>query len=278
MDALFMEAVRALVPAYGEREARAVAMLLLEDGFGVRRNDVYAGLVRPFSAEERGRLAAMLRRLSAGEPVQYVLGRCDFCGRTFGVRPGVLIPRPETEELVRWVAEAEAGRPLRLLDAGTGSGCIAVTLALSLPGSRVEAWDVSEEALAVARGNARSLGAAVRFVRRDLLAPPPGDAAFDVIVSNPPYVTERERAEMEPRVLCHEPATALFVPDDDPLRFYRALAALGRAALPAGGRMYLEINRAYGPDVCDLLRASGYAGAELRRDFCGNDRMVRAVR
>lgn len=278
MDRLYRQIVDALPSEYDAREARAVALLVLEEAFGIGRTELYAGTARALTAAEHVRLDALVARLAAGEPVQYVLGTCRFCGLRLRVTPDVLIPRPETEEIVDRVLRAEAGRPLRVLDAGTGSGCIAVALARGLAGASVEAWDLSEAALAVARANADACGARVRFCRRDLLAPPPTGCSFDVVVSNPPYVCRRERAAMDGRVLRYEPASALFVPDDDPLLFYRALSALGRAVLPPGGRMYLETNRAYGRDVCDLLLADGYADARVSRDSYGNDRLVTAVR
>lgn len=278
MDRLYRQIVGALPPEYDAREARAVALLVLEEAFGIGRTELYAGTARALTEAEAARLDAIEARLAAGEPVQYVLGECSFCGLRLRVTPDVLIPRPETEEIVDRVLSAEAGHPLRVLDAGTGSGCIAVALALGMPGASVEAWDLSEAALAVARANAEACGARVRFARRDLLAPPPAGCSFDVVVSNPPYICLRERAEMDGRVLRYEPASALFVPDDDPLLFYRALSALGRAVLPAGGRMYLETNRAYARDVCALMLADGYASARVSRDSYGNDRLVTAVR
>ncbi len=262
---------------YGEGEARAIVRLVLDDAFGVRPVDVYADKVRHFSEDERSRLDRMLRRLEGGEPVQYVLGHACFAGRRYEVTPDVLIPRPETEELAAWV-EADGIQPGgRLLDAGTGSGCLAVTLALDLPGTTVEAWDVSPGALDVARRNARRLGANVVFTLCDLLAQPPTAGPFDVIVSNPPYVCRAEAAGMEAHVLDHEPALALFVPDDDPLLFYRALARLGRRRLQPGGRVYVELNQAFGPATADLFRATGYEQVELRRDQFGRDRMLKAV-
>lgn len=276
MHPLFIRLRRSLAAVHGTREAHAAALQVLEDGFGVPPIDVYADKVRQFSAEETRRLAAMSRRLADGEPLQYVLGKARFAGRSFRVGPGVLIPRPETEELAEWAATEWEGRPARVLDAGTGSGCIAVTLALRLPEAEVEAWDVSEEALAFARRNAADCGASVRFERRDLLDPPPGDRRFEVIVSNPPYVRERERVGMSPTVWKHEPPQALFVPDDDPLLFYRALARLAHACLAPGGRIYLETNEAYGAATASLLRQAGFAHVRLRQDAFGKDRMAGA--
>lgn len=268
---------RRLVPRYDEREARAIVRVVLDDAFGLRPVDVYAGKVREFSADERQRLARILERLEAGEPVQYALGTARFAGRAFEVTPAVLIPRPETEELVAWVAADGLVPGSRLLDGGTGSGCIAITLALDVPGTEVVAWDVSPEALAVARRNAARLGAAVNFVQADLLSPPVVTRGFDVVVSNPPYVREAERDAMAAHVVDREPALALFVPDDDALRFYHALARLGRQCLRPQGRVYVELNEALGEETADVFRRAGYTAVELRRDQFGRSRMLRAV-
>lgn len=263
---------------YPPGELQALLHLLLEKRFGVTRLDVCLGKYRTLSVEEREEWQKITERLQSEEPVQYILGEADFCGLTLRVTPDTLIPRPETAELVRWVADdARRDGVASLLDVGTGSGCIALSLASLLPGIGVEGWDVSEGALRVARDNGRRLGLAVRFLRQDILAPVLPDVRFDVVVSNPPYVTEAERAGMERNVLCWEPASALFVPDDDPLRFYRAIARFATRALPSGGKLYFEINRAYGSATVRLLEDMGYARVELRRDLSGNDRMIKAI-
>ncbi len=281
----------ALAPLYGAGEARAVAFLLLEEGFGVRRTDVYAGKVIDFSDAAAARLRDMSARLAGGEPVQYVLGHAVFRSLRFKVTPAVLIPRPETEELVEWALAEARGMAdggvcaPRVLDAGTGSGCIAVSLKAALPAARVEAWDISAAALAVARENAARHAAAVRFVQRDMLRPWDAEGAeagdgqrrFDLIVSNPPYICERERAEMESLVTDNEPSAALFVPDADPLLFYRALAAGAALTLRPGGRLLVEANRAYARAAAELFRACGFEGVEVRRDAYGNERMVCAT-
>ena len=276
MDNKFLQMRQALSAVYDAREAHALALLVLEEVFGVSAVDVYADKVRNFSEEEHGRLENILRRLCNSEPVQYVLGYADFCGLRLAVSPATLIPRPETEELVDWVAAESAEKPCRLLDVGTGSGCIAIALAHRLPQAAVEAWDVSEEALAVARKNAESQDVDVVFTCYDLLAEPQTQGAFDVIVSNPPYICESEQADMEAHVLRHEPHLALFVPNDDPLRFYRALALLGKRSLIEGGSIFMEINQAYGAETAALFEAMGYR-TELRRDFFQKDRMLRAT-
>lgn len=240
--------------------------------------DYYVGKDMILSAKEEEELESILLRLLRFEPIQYVQGKAHFLGRTFKVAPGVLIPRPETEELVEAVLrDVPAGA--RILDIGTGSGCIAVTLSKELPQAEVTAWDVSEKAILLAQENNALLGAKVSFERCDVLqVVPRKSACFDVIVSNPPYVLDKERADMEPNVLDWEPGLALFVPDDDPLLFYRRIAQLGLALLAPAGRLYFEINRAYGPQTADMLLRQGYASAKVLKDISGNDRIVIAER
>lgn len=286
--ALFRLICRQLASCYEAGEAKAVCLWLLEEAFGLPRTAVYADKVRHFSQEDCGRLANMCRRLQGGEPVQYVVGAAWFCGRRFAVSPAVLIPRPETEELVNWaVAEAKAATaadaaqrsPFRLLDGGTGSGCIAVSMAKALPEAEVWAVDLSAEALAVARENAARLKADVKWLRHDLLRPWPDEVGtLDLIVSNPPYVLRRERADMEARVLDHEPEQALFVPDDDPLRFYRALAREAAKRLRPGGCLMVETNCALAREVARLFCQNGLKAPEVRRDAFGRERMVCARR
>lgn len=269
--------ISALSPDYDPREARAVAFLVLDEAFGIGRTDVYASRKHEFTAAETQALEAICRRLKGGEPVQYVLGQAKFDGRSFAVSPAVLVPRPETEELVERAAAAatatlQSGETI--LDAGTGSGCIAVSLSLRLPDNPVEAWDISPEALAVARENARRNGAEVTFEQRDLFAPAPGGKHFGMIVSNPPYVRLSERASMEKRVKDFEPGQALFVPDDDALRFYKALARLSRTTLKRDGWLLVEINSALGPQTVKLFEKEGFAKVELHRDSFGHDRIV----
>ncbi|MBP3228233.1 MAG: peptide chain release factor N(5)-glutamine methyltransferase [Bacteroidaceae bacterium] len=268
---LYLRLLAALRPHYEAGEARAIALLALEDGFGWSRTDVYAGKIKPFPPADAQKFGQMLQRLSEGEPVQYVVGRARFLGRDFTVRRGVLIPRPETEELVEWVAHDLAATPHpRIVDCGTGSGCIAVSLKLLLPEAEVEAWDTSETALDVARENAARLGADVAFHKKDLAELPAEAARFDVAVSNPPYVRLSERGGMAPHVLGHEPSEALFVADADPLVHYRALAA---SRLP----LYLEINAALADETQALLARAGYASVTLRADRYGRPRMVKAI-
>ncbi len=267
-------------------EARSIVRVVLEDAFGMSYTDICCGALERLSAEDSDRLAMMLQRIGEGEPVQYVVGHTYFWGRCFQVKPGVLIPRPETEELCQWIVDdkmesewddgGHADGGLSILDIGTGSGIISITLSKELPGADVEAWDISEEALDIARDNAVSNCAQVRFRRQDALRPPKRDAEkWSVIVSNPPYICDKEAAAMEACVLDHEPHLALFVPDADPLLFYRKTAEYGRRALKPGGRLYFEINPLYAAPLEQMLVGLGYSGVSVRRDQFGKERMVR---
>lgn len=274
----YRELWRTLEPLYGNGEARAITDYVLDVCFGLSKADILCGAVEEMTAEKTAELNKIFGRLMEGEPVQYVLGRAEFCGRWFNVRPGVLIPRPETEELCAWItADSKASASPKVLDIGTGSGCIAITLQLDMPESNVTAWDISADALSVARENAQRLGANVNFVRQDALnAKPEGE--WDVIVSNPPYICEKEKKDMAVNVLEHEPHTALFVPDADPLLFYRAITRLAVQTLSKGGRLYFEINPIYAEDTCRMMRAEGMTAVELRSDMYGKQRMAKGVK
>lgn len=274
----YRELWRTLEPLYGNGEARAITDYVLDVCFGLSKADILCGAVDEMTAEKTAELNKIFNRLTEGEPVQYVLGRAEFCGRWFSVRPGVLIPRPETEELCAWItADSKASASPKVLDIGTGSGCIAITLQLDMPESKVTAWDISADALDVARENAQLLGANVNFVKQDALnAKPEGE--WDVIVSNPPYICEKEKKDMAVNVLEHEPHTALFVPDTDPLLFYRAITRLAVQTLNKGGRLYFEINPIYADDTCRMMRAEGMTAVELRSDMYGKQRMAKGVK
>ena len=263
-----------LQPYYTAEEVSALSRIVCCDLLGQAPTDYYLGKDIVLSSKKEQELEDILQRLSRFEPLQYIEGRTLFLGRELWVAPGVLIPRPETEELVELMLK-EIPADARILDVGTGSGCIAISLAKELPDALVTAWDVSPEALSVARVNARKLQANVRFVECDVLACQVDEVGlYDVIVSNPPYVTEAEKADMEPNVLQWEPSLALFVPDDDPLRFYRRIAVLGRDMLADGGRLYFEINRAYGREMVEMLRTMGYVRVRVEKDLSQNDRFV----
>ena len=279
-----------LTARYGSGEARAIYELVMWRRFGLSRTDILLGKDTNLSADDKAELQIIIHRIAKGEPVQYVLGCEEFCGHTFLVGPGVLIPRPETQQLVQLV-QSHVAPGSKVLDVGTGSGCIAITLALA--GYRLTALDVSEEALDYARRNAGRLGAEVEFVKGNIQtlsnSPSKGKTkeslALDgevwrgsAIVSNPPYVCEKEAAEMDENVLMHEPHLALFVPDDDPLLFYRAIADYGLQHLEAEGWLFFEVNRAYAAQVGELLVQKGYTNVKTIKDEYDNDRFVCARR
>lgn len=365
-----------LTAIYNEREAQAIVRTVLDALFGMSLTDICLGKVTQLSADDTTRLEKIMQRLEKSEPVQYVLGAGWFAGRLFDVAPGVLIPRPETEDLVKWACDEakekekednskeERGKeekevskkgeapkkeeqplstplkeekeglrkgkdasqkeeqplssPLKeekeglrkgedasqkeeqplssllknnkevskkgeeapypsILDIGTGSGCIAITVALALPQARVTAWDISTDALAIAAGNAHRLGASVRFEHQDALNAPDDEERWDVIVSNPPYICDRERADMSDNVLSYEPELALFVPDSDPLLFYRAIARYASKALKPGGRLLFETNTAYVHEVAQAMANEGFTAIEVRNDCFGKPRMVKGV-
>ena len=365
-----------LTAIYNEREAQAIVRTVLDALFGMSLTDICLGKVTQLSADDTTRLEKIMQRLEKSEPVQYVLGAGWFAGRLFDVAPGVLIPRPETEDLVKWACDeakekekednskeergkeemevSEKGEapkkeeqplstplkgekeglrkgkdasqkeeqplssPLKeeeeglrkgkdasqkeeqhlssllksnkevsekgeevphpsILDIGTGSGCIAITVALALPQARVTAWDISTDALAIAAGNAHRLGASVRFEHQDALSAPDDEERWDVIVSNPPYICDKERADMSDNVLSYEPELALFVPDSDPLLFYRAIARYASKALKPGGRLLFETNTAYAHEVAQAMANEGFTAIEVRNDCFGKPRMVKGV-
>ena len=261
---------------YDEREAEQVARLVAAHlaGLGNHTAPLLVDPMRAWDINEE-RLADAVARLRAGEPMQYILGQTDFYGRLFSVDSRVLIPRPETEELVHLICHQER-TARRLLDVGTGSGCIAISLALELPSATVSAVDISSDALTLARHNAEQLGARVDFRQADALQglSEAFDEEFDVIVSNPPYVPESDRATMHRNVLEHEPALALFVPDDDPLRFYRAIAEAGLTLLRAGGKLYFEIYHALADEMRLLVESLGYEEVRIITDLYNKPRML----
>lgn len=267
---------RKLQGCYAPREAGNLSRIICCEVLGQQAVDYYLGKDITLSAKAEQELESILLRLQNFEPIQYILGEARFFGRTFRVAPGVLIPRPETEELVEMMLK-ELSPVSRVLDIGTGSGCIAVSLAKELPESQVAAWDVSEEALSIAAANSKFLQASVRFEQHDVLTYAPcATDRYEAIVSNPPYVTETEKQEMERNVLDWEPSLALFVPDADPLRFYRRIAVLGLEMLEPGGKLYFEINRAFGEDIVLMMRELGYSFVRLQKDISHNDRFVTA--
>ena len=238
--------------------------------------DIYMGKDINLSAKQVSEIESIVSRLQQYEPLQYIIGTAEFCGLTLNVAPGVLIPRPETTELVERIVKENADKEIDILDIGTGSGCIALALDRHLPGATVTAWDVSDDALRIASQNNINVNGKVRFEKVDVLAVRPKEEMFDVIVSNPPYITELEKKDMERNVLDWEPSIALFVPDEEPLRYYRRISELGRVMLRQGGKVYFEINRAFGQETKRMMEDLGYSSVGIIKDMSGNDRIIKA--
>ena len=299
----YQEFWQSLTPLYDAGEAQAIVRTVLDVEYGMTLTDIICGKVNELSSDEERNLEEIITRLQNGEPVQYVLGEADFAGRTFHVEPGVLIPRPETAELCQWIEEEvsslKADERKQILDICTGSGCIAITLGLTIPNSEVTGWDISEDALRIAQGNVEMLKAGnVRIEYQDALMLPKAEEAeeaeeaaeiseatksesslskgWNVIVSNPPYICEKEKADMEKNVLEHEPSIALFVPDEDPLKFYRAIAEYASSALKSEGALYFEINPIYEKETREMLEELGFKDIETKEDAFGKKRMMKA--
>lgn len=278
----YEELFRRLSPLYETGEAKAIVRYVLDVRFGLSMADILCGKMDELVPSVREELEAIMLRLEKGEPVQYVVGVAEFCGRPFHVEKGVLIPRPETEELCRWIIRCEKRKVKSVLDIGTGSGCIAITLALNIPEAKVSAWDISDDALRIAKDNAKKLNAPVTFEHHDVLTISPStlhlppSPNYSLIVSNPPYVCNKEKTAMEQNVLDYEPHLALFVPDDDPLRFYRAIARYAMNALRPEGKLYFELNPVYAQETAILLSDMGFQHTELRNDQFGKPRFLKA--
>ncbi len=286
-----------LTPMYGPQEAKAMTRMLLEDLFSLSFADILCGATEHLSDADTLRLQQSVARLLDAEPLQYVTGTAFFCGHPFHVAPGVLIPRPETEWIVDTAVNLATSSAPRILDIGTGSGCIATSISLALVDKHcyTEAWDISEDALRIAADNAERLGADVKFRRRDalrleedfpaeenqsgaevLIADNASSASWDVIVSNPPYICNREAADMHANVLRHEPHLALFVPDTDPLLFYRAIASYAMRSLRKGGWLLFECNMLYAHDTAQMASDMGFATSVVEDDCFGKPRFVKA--
>ena len=270
--------VEALLPFYDEMEAESFFYLLLENKHQLRRIDLALDVDSVFSKSEILNWNAILEKLKIQIPIQYIIGTTHFYGLEFIVDENVLIPRPETEELVDWIVKLNSKlskkKNLKILDIGTGSGCIAVSLAKNIPNSEVFAIDVSEKALAIAKKNAILNKVPVTFLHKNILETKDLNQKFDIIVSNPPYVRNLEKAEIKPNVLDNEPHLALFVPDNDPLIFYKKIAELAAANLNPNGQLFFEINQYLGKETQELLEYIGLKNIELRKDIYGNDRMI----
>lgn len=275
---LILEIKSVLVPMYGERETRWMVRDIFEDVNGYSAVDLVVRRDEEMSDFAIERVSKMLSRLSQGEPLQYILGYAHFCGNRFKVTPATLIPRPETQELVDRIIDENKSADLRVLDVGTGTGCIAITLARALRFSSVKAIDISQDALIVARENAQALKVDVDFRKEDALALKDDGTRYDIIVSNPPYIVDCERAGMNSNVLDYEPHLALFGPDDDPLRFYEAITRYASEALADNGKLYFEINPRYVEPMKVMLNKWGFAQVEVIRDISARDRFIKAYR
>lgn len=280
-----------LIPLYGPQEAKAMTRMLLEDLFSLSFADILCGATEHLSDADTLRLQQSVARLLDAEPLQYVTGKAFFCGHPFHVAPGVLIPRPETEWMVDTAVGIVTVSAPRILDIGTGSGCIATSISLALMDRHcyTEAWDISEDALRIAADNAARLGADVKFRRRDALrleeekggadvasGLDASSASWNIIVSNPPYICNREAADMHANVLRHEPHLALFVPDTDPLLFYRAIARYAMRSLRKGGWLLFECNTLYAHDTAQMALDMGFATSVVEDDCFGKPRFVKA--
>jgi release factor glutamine methyltransferase len=273
--ALYWQVYQALLPAIQQaRECQAITQRLL--GHYFKLDPVHMVLDHPVSLSpaQRQLLSAAITRLKNQEPIQYVLGEAPFLGRDFQVSPAVLIPRSETETLVQYIIDNNPQAGTRVLDIGTGSGCIAITLQQELPQATVHALEVDPEALHIAQINAKRLGATVQFIQADILHEPLPIQRWDIIVSNPPYVCIAEQKQMQHRVLAYEPAKALFVPNEQPLIFYERIAALAPQHLAPAGKLYLEINEAFGTTIASLCINAGFEEACIGQDLHGKDRWV----
>ena len=256
--------IRELSNYYPAEELRELAYWIVEEATGVTRSQILMG----YPAVDIPELNDILLRLKCHEPIQYIFGHTQWMGLDLRVNHATLIPRPETAELVEWILQQhDPNTALQIMDIGTGSGCIAIALQQQCPKWHVQGVDISEEALKIAQQNAIHNGVDIQWKQMDILAETPD--AIDIIVSNPPYICHREKADMDTRVLDYEPHRALFVPDNDPLLFYRRIASMKSAKI-----IYFEINEAYGNEVCEMMKDLGYTDVQLKHDIYGKARMV----
>lgn len=278
MESLFTYIRRQLDTQYSVNEIKSLASIICSDSLNISTIELYTGKYTDLSADKAQKIQDIVERLLRHEPIQYIIGTTIFCNLMFKVTPDVLIPRPETEELVNLIAHENNGK-VSILDIGTGSGCIAISLNKRLPETSVTGWDISKEALKIATCNNSNIKTDVNFKERDIFNLPPNiSEQFDIIVSNPPYVTEKEKEEMQPEVLYHEPSIALFVEDNDPLRYYRQIAEYASKALKTDGKLYFEINQRFGKETAEILQRKNFKQIRILKDFYQNDRIVAAIR
>jgi release factor glutamine methyltransferase len=280
--AIFQDFVRQITLTADAEEVSAITYFVFEKLFGLTRTDILRDKQFPLSESQKTALKNVIRRINDHEPVQYILGEAIFFGRKFLVNPSVLIPRPETEELIIevlvHVKAHNKKEPIKVLDIGTGSGCIPITLSLEIPGSELYATDISQDALHVAKQNSKMHGANVSFVLHDILKEDIPFPGLDVVVSNPPYVTFSEKGKMKSNVVDHEPHLALFVPENDALIFYKALAVKGFDALKNQGSLCVEINERFGREVSELFSRAGFREVKILKDISEKDRIVSGIK
>lgn len=275
MRATIQHIKKELTGFYPETEIKAFVRIILENVCGLNYTDQILKIGEVIDLESRKKIVEVVERLKKFEPVQYIFGETEFYGLKLKVTPAVLIPRPETEELVNWIAETVSGDDLPIIDIGTGTGCLALSLKKQFPQADVSGVDISEESLEVARQNARLNNLDVTFFNADILRWEEYDwKGYSLIVSNPPYVRESEKELMEPNVLEYEPGTALFVPDENPLLYYVALSRFAKTHLTENGWLFLEINEMFGSETEELLRKEGFKEIEIKKDLNGKERMV----
>jgi release factor glutamine methyltransferase len=259
-------------------EIRVFTRLILEEVCNLSVSEIASCKFNDLSDNKKQNIISIVKRLQNNEPIQYILGNTEFYGITLKVTPAVLIPRPETEELVEWILQETKQPTPHILDIGTGSGCIAITLAKKLKDTTVYAWDVSGQAIEIAKENAKANNVSINFSVNDALKPQSVKQHLDIVVSNPPYIREMEKELMTNNVLDYEPHMALFVPNNKALLFYNRIADIALEQLTSKGWLYFEINQAKGAEVVQLLKEKGYENVELKQDISGNDRMIRAMK
>ena len=270
----FSEELKSVFP---QTEVDSFFFLLIEEYLDLKRIDLILQPNIEIPSDVKELLDKALERLKKEEPIQYILGKTEFYGLPFKVNENTLIPRPETEELVEWILEEiNVNDKLNILDIGTGTGCIPISLKKNLPNSNISAIDVSEEALEIAKQNAKLNEVEISFINVDILKTKRLNGMFDIIVSNPPYVRELEKVEIKNNVLKNEPHLALFVKDDNPLLFYKKIADLAKNNLTKNGLLFFEINQYLGSETVDMLKNKGFTQIELQKDMFGNDRMIKA--